>query len=251
MKSMTAGMPQAAYRKRLVLFASLIIMALSLIVSGCSAKPAEKAEIDTVFKAINRLCEAKTLKAEGTFDITTFGKGDIELWIDNDNQFEFAIQSLPAEDSNFGLYLKDGKTYLNYYGTKTASVAENIGIDSDEPMKFYNPLLDLSAEEREEIFPSVTKDKNTYTLEVDKNKLAQLLDYFGSVGVKQAALTVTLDDEDPEIVRSIRFEADIRSALLPGNNIKLNISLKDIEINEKLDIPWPSDLDSYKTSDED
>lgn len=226
---------------------SLIIMSLCLFLSACSAKPAEKSEIDTVFEAINHLCEAKTLQAKGSFDVTTFGKGDIELWIENENQFQIAAQSNPGTKSAIEFYLKDGKTYLNYHGEKTQSVAANIGIDSDEPMKFYNPLLDLSQEERDEIFTNVTKDGNTYSMEIDKYKLAQLLDNFGAVGVRQAVLSVTIENDE---IRNISMNADIRSALMPASNIKMKFSLDVISMNQKLDMPWPSDLDSYKKTEE-
>lgn len=244
MKKKTSNRSVLPSKKRRLfsLIFSLIIMVPAIIMTGCSGKPAQKAEIDRVFTAINHLTEAKTLEAKGSFDITAFGKGDITVWIDNENQFQMAIQ---ADDSNdLGFYLKDGKTYLNYFGTKSQSVAENIDIDPDVPMDFYNPLLDMSAEERDEIFNAVSVSGDTYTLDINKHAMATVLDNFGGVGVKQASLAVTLDGDQ---VKKMVFKADVRSPLLPGNNLKMFISLEVVSMNQPLDIPWPTDLDSYKT----
>lgn len=221
---------------------SLIILCLSVLTAGCSNQKEKEEDLSSVFTAVNHLCEADTLAASGTYDITNIGKGDFRLWIDNDSKLEIAFDTGENPRLEIGFYLRDGKTYLNFLGTKSQSLAANIGIEPDTRLQVYNPFLDLDESQRAELFSSVSRNGNEYTLEINKQKLAAYLDSYGSVGVKKAVVTADIENDE---IRNLSIDLQIRTTMTATMDITAKIDLHVDSMNEPLDIPWPEDLASW------
>lgn len=225
---------------RLAAFLVSLMMAFSL--AGCSQK-ATQADKDAVYAAWNQLCEATSLEAEGSYEFNG-NKGDFQLWMDDstDNGPQVAFLFGPGGSDPSAFYLKDLKTYLNFNGTKSQSLASNLGITKDTKLTAYNPLLDLDAQSRDHLFSSVTVDNGSYVFDLDKTGLQDLLDEYGSFQCEKAQITFRLEqDEISEI--NIDCKGTVDMGVSVGINVKADIQI--IEINQPVTFPWPDDLDSY------
>ena len=224
----------------------ILILSFALVLcSACSSsgqKP-DAQQMQTFFTAINRLMEAKTLSTNGKLSSGNFHTS-FQLWIDQEKSpMEAAVIAGGGTAQEVAFFLKDGKTYLNYMGTKSQSVAENLGITKDTKLSFYNPFLDLNDEQKMEMFDSVSIQGNEYTFKISKDKLSSLLDSFGSITLSRADLKAVVEDGQ---IKSLSF--DIIGSLSMGkasSSVSGTLELNDIQINEPLNIPWPSDLNSW------
>lgn len=238
---------QTVHRRTMPLFCAAILCGSSLL-GGCSKQPQNRAELEQAanlfFESVNHLFESDAMAFEGEF--TMMG---------SDLPYQAAIITDPAQISLsagwdadnplIAFYLKDGKTYLNSMGTKTSSVAENIGLPSNGKLTLTNPFNELSRQDRLALFDAVSVNGNTYTFTVNPNELAKFLDSYGAVTIEKATLTAGIEDtilSDVSIDLKGTYAVDKASTALDFNG-----SLHVTELGDKVQIVFPDDLASYTT----
>lgn len=227
----------------------LLVLCLAFSLCGCSSSK-NKEDIQVVFDALNTTLKAKSGSIVGEIEYNTKTEQKISLKLDliqnGDMQLK-AIMGLESQgnkiDDYLDFYIKDGKTYLNNMGTKSQSVASNIGIDTTKTLAVYNPFLDFSTNELSALFDSTSKKDNTYTLKLDPQKLATLLDGMGTLKVNKATIVATVEENHLSYL----------DVLITGNQT-FNSSSYDVEIhfvgtvenfNSLDNIDFPDDLNEY------
>ena len=223
-----------------------VLLAFSL--TGCSKK--DENVILQFFDAFNHTLEMNSGKIEGNF--STKAKVDssfhFTLYLDQKDDLRFAstidLVAGKNEKKNFlNFYIKDGKTYLNSMGTKSQSFAKNIGIKKGEKINVFNPFLSYTDEELIDLFKKAEKKDDIYSFELNRSTLSSLLDSYGSIQISDATLKAKIHKN---VIQSL--------TLLVHGNQKINKENVDTEIaldlqvnnyNQKIKIPYPSDLESY------
>ncbi|MCF0258408.1 MAG: hypothetical protein HUJ54_00985 [Erysipelotrichaceae bacterium] len=227
-------------KKTGILFLALIMMFCTACSSG--QKPDVK-QMQAFYTAFNQMLEAKTLYAKGKVSSGNFQTG-FTLWIDQDKRpLEIAFATDPVMGKNIAFYVKDGKTYLDFMGTKSQSVASNLGIDKNTSLSLYNPLQDLTDAEKEELFASAAIDGDQYSFQFNTSKLASFLDSFGALTLSKANMFATVQNGK---IKSIAFSA--AGTISMGDSKSVfdgRLELNEIKINESVDVSWPADLDSW------
>lgn len=197
----------------------------------------------TFFTAFNHLLEADTLHLQGSWSAQSASQ-TFDFYLDQQNQLECALfLGSPADNSQVDFFIRDGKTYLDYQGTTSQSLAENIGIQKDTRLDVYNPFLDLNDQQRADLFDSITVDEDTYTFQINPGSLSTLLDSYGTAQVRQAVMTAVIEKDELRSL-DLQIEGTIAAA---GKSDALHIRLqvKTDSINEPVQIPWPDNLSSY------
>ena len=115
---------------------STVILSSALMFTGCQANSNHSALTDLFFSSYNHLCEAETLSVNGTIRLSDLSS---DLYIAfNQSPVEVAITTDLPEDQQIEFYICDGKTYLNFFGTKSQSLAANIGIEDSSDFHLPN-----------------------------------------------------------------------------------------------------------------
>ena len=229
----------------------ILCLCMIFALAGCSSSK-NKDDIITVFDALDTTLNAKSGKITGSIDYTTTTSQKINyaLEIIQDGNLQVkADLGLEAGgntlDDYMHFYIKDGKTYLNYMGTKSQSIASNIGIDVTSNLSVYNPFLDLTDTELNSLFESSSKDGNTYTLVLDGEQLTTLLDSMGTLSISTAKVIATLKKDyisDLEIVIKGYQAYDETSY-----DVDIDITCTLEDYNSLSSIEFPSDLESYQS----
>ena len=227
-------------KKTGILFLALVMMFCTACSSG--QKP-DAQQMQTFYTAFNQMLEAKTLYAKGKVSSANFQTG-FSLWIDQEKRpMEIAFATEPVLGQSVSFYVKDGKTYLDFLGTKSQSVASNLGITADTTLSFYNPLLDLTDAEKEELFTSATIDGDQYSFQFNTSKLASFLDSYGALTFAKANMYATVKDGK---IKSIAFNAAGTISMGEAKStFDGRLQLNEIVINQPVDVSWPSDLASW------
>lgn len=222
------------------------LFAFSSLAAGCSNSNADqkKEAVNLFFESWNRLCEADSLKAHGDMNL---------LRVDLD--FNAAYQSQPAELAFLGkgsvagqsvdadFYIRDGHTYLNYAGTKSSSLAANLGINEEDGFHMPNPFLELSRSERENLFESVKVEGNEYTFVLKPSEVAKFLDSYGAVDVDKTVLEVEIENKTiRELSIDLKGTYDIDVASTP---LTFQADIEIDQVGGTVQIDFPSDLASW------
>lgn len=225
-------------KKRILALAAAFLVFLA----GCSSNSQKEQAVSKFFAAVNQIFEAKTLDASGSLE---YGSAVYPYTLQFDQTGEnielaFSVNStsLPA-----AFYIKDGKTYLNYFGTKSSSVAENIGLGEGSKLNLYNPFLNLTTDERNEAFDSVTVKGDTYTYTLNTTKLSTLLDSYGSSSVTKAVMDVTYDGSQiKKLVFTFKGSVSFGSEAMELSAV---LTMDINALNTDVTIDYPADLDTY------
>lgn len=229
-------------RRSFALLSSACVLS-GLLVSGC-AKPADKQQaVDLLFGSFQRIAEAKSMKASGTADLAGISL-PYQFEFDNEPEIGIAIEAT-AQGQPVDFYVKDGRTYLNFLGTKSSSELSNLtgGNSNAGSAASLNPFLDLSREERMQLVDTVTVDNDVYTYTLNKSELSKAFDSFGTLTLTKAFLTASFNGED---LKTIDFTAggtlsmDSESAPFDAH-LTMNVD----SMNENLTISYPDDLASW------
>lgn len=220
-----------------------VVLSSALMFTGCQADRNHSALTDLFFSSFNHLCEAETLSINGTIrlsDLTT------DLYIAyNHSPVETAITTDLPEDQQIEFYIHDGKTYLNFFGTKSQSLAANIGIEDSSNFHLPNPFLDLNRKERDAIFESITKEdeENVYTYTIRPVMMEKLIDDYGAANIDRAVLkTKIVDDQFQFINLEVKGGLEIGTSTSP---IDLSLSLDPIQVDTPVEIDFPADLTTW------
>lgn len=208
---------------------------------GCSGSADVKTASNEFFEAFNHLCEADSLKAEGELD--TMGlAGDFSAAFTSDpSGLSFIYTPDGAQPISF--YIRDGRTYLDFMGTKSSSEAENIGIAKDQAFHIPNLFLDLSREDREKLFDQVKVDQDTYTFRFNTGELEKMLDGYGAVKVDRGQLKATLVDGQLEAMTiDVEGQFDVGTA---QTDLDLYLEANFSDIDQPITIDYPVDLASW------
>lgn len=217
----------------------VLIMTVSLL--GCN-RSEKTQDTDTFFTAFNHLLEAGTLQLDGNYAFNE-AAGTFQFYLDQKGQLALMLDITPEAGRPIQFFIRDGRTYLNYMGTKTQSVVQNIGLSADSKLSVYNPFLNLNRGERAELFDSITRNGDTYEFAINKNKLQALLDAYGSISLDKADMTAKLPEgELKELSLTISGAVNMGSEPLP---VALDLQIRTESLNQPVDIPWPEDLDQY------
>lgn len=225
--------------------------ALSLsLLSGCQqapkADPTLQKATNTFFEAFNHLCEANSLQVKGSAQTPTISAQFTGAFTSQPQ--ELALDIFFSDSHDIGFYIEDGKTYLNYMGTKSSSEASKIGISSTEDFHLPNPFLELTREERQAFFKAVEVHESeindatatTYTFTINPTEANKLLDYYGAVQTKQAKLQTTIaNDEITGMILEFNGSFDIGTQ---QTNLFLSAQAEVVKMNEDVEVHFPANL---------
>lgn len=226
--------------KHKLISCTLSLASLSLL-AGCQTNSSKAAAVDAFFTAYNKLCEASSLKAEGTIDFSG-------LEADYTAAYTSTPQALAITATSAGLpfasfYIRDDKTYLNYLGTKSSSIASNIGITEDQEFHLPNPFLELSRSEREDLFESANTKGDLYTFTFNPSKLNPLLDSYGALAIERGTLEAEIvANELRSIDLDLHGRYDIESA---SADFDLDATMQIVAVGENVTISFPDDLNTW------
>lgn len=171
--------------------AFLFAPALSIsLVSGCAQGPSTARAADAFFEAFNHLCEEDALQVTGQLSLQGYEATYTAGFTSTPQQL--AVSLFFAQDKSVGFYIKDGQTYLDYFGTKSSSQAEKIGIAPSQAFHVPNPFLELTRQQREALFSSVSVEEDTYTFTFKNAEMEKFLDNYGAVDVERAVMQARL-----------------------------------------------------------
>lgn len=230
-----------------------LIFGLFFAGTGCS-KSKSTDDINAFFDAFDNTLKADSGHITGQMNMETeknpYGMSLDCYFQQIDQPLVAAKVGLQADDQRqddyLEFYIKDGKTYLNNLGTKSQSLAENIGITPDTKLNIFNPFLSFTDDELAQFFKSTKKEGSHYTYEIDPTLLSSLLDSLGTVTVKNAQLQCDIKDEcleDLDLVISGIQKLD-KDSFEFTMTIQLNVE----QLNSLESVPFPDDLDSYPVS---
>lgn len=233
-------------------FCKLIVaLFLTLTMAACSSSQSEKKEASlTFFNALHKTMTAQSLKIEGTIDLKSnlTGSGNFTLYLNQKDQLQLALlldvnaMGMPMKDF-FNFYIRDGKTYLNSMGTKSQSLAENIGLEPGEKLESWDPFLSLTDEEKQELFKSASVSNDTYRFTIDPSRLAYYLDSMGTTTLSKADLEATIQNDT---VTALNLDLEGRMNMDgKGQSFAARINMKASDINGDVRVPYPDDLDSW------
>lgn len=234
--------------KKIVSFLLSICIGLSL----CACSGPNKADVIEFFDAFDKTLDLNSGEFSGDvkykvgedtnnmhLSFSLIQTGDVQLSLNlgleaNGNKLEDFI--------NF--YIKDGKTYLNYMGTTSQSLAKNIGIDPKKKLSFSNPFLDYTDSELASLFNSVKKEGNKFTMEIKPGNLAKMLDEFGGIQVNSAIVTAVLEKG---YISHLTFDLEGSQSFSTDQKEKVSISFNgNLEnINSLSKIDFPENLEKY------
>ncbi len=228
----------------------LILPAMSLVVlTGCQSNQPDatlQKASNTFFEAFNHMCEADSLQIQGSADTPTFSAQFTAAFTSKPQ--ELALDIFFTDGHDIGFYIEDGKTYLNYMGTKSSSEASKIGISSTEDFHLPNPFLHLSREDRAEFFKSVEihesqiddQEATTYTFIINPTEANKLLDYYGAIKTEKAQLQATICGE--EITGMIIEFQGVYDLEISQTNLFLSAQAEVLKMNENVEVKFPADL---------
>lgn len=171
----------------------LIPAGLSLLLAGgCSQDTKAADAANKFFEAYNHLCEEDGIEANGKIEL--LGQSAEYTAAFTSEPQQLAISAFLNDGQAVGFYIKDGKTYLDFLGTKSSSEANKIGIDPNEPFHLPNPFLELSKEERANLFENVQVSEDTYTFTIKNSEMDKFLDNYGAAKVNSAKLQATIKE---------------------------------------------------------
>lgn len=219
----------------------LLVFCTILCFAGCS-KDQKTKDTDTFFTALNHLFEAQTLQLDGNVAYNE-AAGTFGFWLDQKGRLSLALEIEPEGAKTIAFYIRDGKTYLNYMGTKTQSIVQNIGLKDDSKLSLYNPFLNLNRSERAALFDSISKNGNEYTFVINKTKLQTLLDSYGSLSLDKAEMSTVIEDGELEEL-TLEITGAINMTGEP-TAIALDAQIHTEAMNESITIPYPDDLEQY------
>lgn len=214
------------------------------LLGGCTSnKDNLETAADTLFSAYNHLCEASSLSAKGSVDAQGIFATYTAAFTSSPQQLAINAKLGQGETKPVDFYIKDGKTYLNYMGTKSSSLSQNIGINPEDGFHLTNPFLELDREKRADLFESVEVKENTYTFVVKNSTAEDVLDDLGAADVKKCILKATIEDDQ---IKNLYFQLD--GALDTGSSamdVALEATAEILSVDQPVDIQFPSDLDSW------
>lgn len=219
----------------------LLVFCTALCFAGCS-KDQKTKDTDTFFTALNHVFEAQTLQLDGNAAFNE-ASGTFGFWLDQKGKLSLALEIEPEGAKPIAFYIRDGKTYLNYMGTKTQSIVQNIGLKDDSKLSVYNPFLDLNRKERAALFDSISKNGNEYKFVINKTKLQTLLDSFGSLSLDKAEMSAVIENGELREL-TLEFTGAIMMTDEPAA-VALDAQIYTEAMNETITIPYPADLDQY------
>lgn len=226
------------------------IVSLSFIFLLCGCSNKNEAYISDFTSAFNKTLQLDNATIEGNF----FTKSN-----DSENEFDFSLEfnqknELEAaasidlvagkqrQDDFLNFYLKDGKTYLNNMGTKSQSLAKNLGIQNDSKLDKLNPFLNYTNDEISSFFTSTSKNGDEYKFQLNPDKVSVLLDSYGTVSVNKAELTCRISDGIlVQLDLSLEGEQNLDEHHV-DSAIKIKADVKKIGATK---IDFPEDLNEY------
>ncbi len=219
----------------------LLVFCTAICLAGCS-KDQKTKDTDTFFTALNHLFEAQTLQLDGNVAFNDTA-GTFGFWLDQKGRLSLALEIEPEGAKSIAFYIRDGKTYLNYMGTKTQSIVQNIGLKDDSKLSLYNPFLNLNRSERAALFDSISRNGNEYTFVINRNKLQALLDSYGSLSLDKAEMSAVIEEgELKELTLEVSGAINITG---DPATVALDTQIHTEAMNESITIPYPDDLEQY------
>lgn len=229
------------------LYTLILTLILSISLTACS-NPKNEIVLD-FFKSLNSTLVSDSGLFEGdiTIDSDTDSHFLFKIYINQNESLQLASQiDLEAngniQENFLNFYIRNGKTYLNSMGTRSQSLASNIGLGPKDKINIYNPFLDYEDDEIVSFFQSANKKDDTYTLELDKQKLGILLDAMGSVSIKEAKIVAK---EKNHSIVSFDLHVKLKQKIKEEFKTDFTIHIDGKNLNTLKEVPFPNDLDTY------
>lgn len=222
-----------------------------MTLSLCACSGPKKEDVIPFFEAFDRTLDLDSGEFSGTvkysvdedinnmfLSFSLIQTGDMQLAVNlgleaNGNKLDDFI--------NF--YIKDGKTYLNYLGQTSQSVAENIGVNPKKKLSLSNPFLDYTDSELTSLFSKVEKSKDTYHMDLKAGNISKILDEFGGIQVEDAHMDVTLKEG---YISHLVFKLNGTQSLgKEPTPVTITFDGKLTNINSLTSVSFPEDLTSY------
>lgn len=232
-------------KKIISLFLSFCLI---FTLSGCKSN--NKEEALAFFDAFHETLNANSGYVHGRVQLKneTMSTLNFKFNFNQVNQiqlaFDLGLQSGKyTQDQFISFYIKEGKTYLNFMGTKTQSLAEKIGIHPNDKLSVSDPFLNFSDEELVNFFTASSKNENTYSFEMNNKAISQLLDSLGTIDIDQAKMDCTIQNKMLSSLNlSIKGYQQIEKQ---SANIDIQIQCSFKNMNQLDSISFPNDLDTY------
>lgn len=215
------------------------------LMGGCSQSPSAAQAANAFFEAYNHLCEADALQAGGTLNLQGQSADYTASFTSSPQQL--ALSLFFTDNNSVGFYIKDGKTYLDYFGTRSSSDASKLGISADEPFHLPNPFLELSRQEREDLFSSVTLSEDTYTFTFKNSEMEKFLDNYGAVKVSHASMQATIKEGELTWM-SIDVEG-VYDIGTQSTDLSLQGDCSIEKIGEPVQVDFPADMNPQTWND--
>ncbi|MDO4466061.1 MAG: hypothetical protein Q4C49_03515 [Bacillota bacterium] len=228
-----------------------LLLSICIGFSLCACKKNNKEDVMEFFNAFDKTLELDSGHFSGgvtylvgkdsnnmQLDLSLIQKGNMELALTldleaNGNKLEDFIH----------FYIKDGKTYLNYLGNTSQSMANKIGVNVKKKLNLSNPFLDFTDSELAALFNSVKKEENTYTMSIKPSSIASMLDEFGAITIDSAILVATIEKG---YISYLTFELIGKQAFnTEPQKIQISFDGKLDHINSLSKVNFPSDLSTY------
>jgi hypothetical protein len=221
---------------------------MSVVFCACSSK--NDSDVLTFFSAFNQTLQAKSADVKGSISMKnlTASTIDFDLQFMQEDDLQLALSVDLSSGTNsvedyLSFYIKDGKTYLNNLGTKSQSLAENIGLGDGMNLSSMNPFLDYTNDELLELFDGASHNGDVYTYTLDATQMSLLLDSMYTVKVSKADMTAVINDG---LIESLTLYVAGNQEINEQNaNFEIQIDLKVSSLNSVKSIDFPSDLSSY------
>lgn len=231
------------------IFKYLSAFCLLITLSACSSTSNGEYALE-FFNALDNTLDINSGHIEGEFNSagSDSSKMIFDLQLNQEKTLNLAFDldleaGQNSEDNFLSFFIKDGKTYLNSYGTTSQSVVENIGLEADQKLSVSNPFLSYTDDELKAMFSKASKKDDTYTFTLDSTEIGAILDSMGSVQIEDAVIEAKIEDDYITFL-SVQITGyqnlDSQQA-----TIDINLTCTIDQINQLNQVSFPSDLESY------
>ncbi|WP_297566659.1 hypothetical protein [uncultured Faecalibaculum sp.] len=236
--------------KKLSKLITALLLCLFLTACSQAGENEKKQAALTFFDALHKTMTAESMEVEGSADIKagTSISGDFHLYLNQKDDLQLAFlvngsaMGIPVGDL-FNFYIRDGRTYLNAMGTKSQSLAENIGLKPGEKLESWDPFLSLTDEEKVNCFKSVSVKGDAYHFVIDAADLAYTLDSMGSTTLSRADMDATIQDG---ILQGLKLDLEGEYRISDQSQpFTAAITMQARDVDGNVTVPYPADLDSW------
>ena len=193
-----------------------------ILLSACSRPSASPAPF---FRALQSFLDSDSLVMEGSLDWNGIRGNLLVAYAKEGPRLSFSM-------SSYSLYMEGNDVWILENGTVTTSDASAQGLENFR-ISSWNPFRSLDSQQREDLFSSVTLDRDTYTMTFKNSEISRLMDSYGAIQAKRATLVARLDGD---VLENLEFT--LEGSLLYGEGSETELSF-DLACMQDAAFPAP------------